>query len=77
MDLTDETKEVIREALQHRERNHAGFAESDRQAAIECLESEHPAIRDRATGLDLRSDQGWAKAETVRRALEEFDRECS
>lgn len=71
--MTDETRRIIRDALQHRERNYRGFAECDRIDAVHCRRSNNPTIRGRAEHLEQRADDGFQKAAAVLLALEEFD----
>lgn len=73
--MTETTKTIIRDALQHRERNYRGFADCDRIDAIHCGRSDNPIIRSRAENLEQRANEGDQKAAEVRRALEEFDSE--
>jgi hypothetical protein len=73
--MNEETKTTIREALARQERFYRGTAESERINAIHCRRSGDPVIRARAENLDDRATDCDKKADSVLRALEEFNRE--
>lgn len=73
--MTDETKAIIRDALEHREREHWGYSRCDRMDATRAYESDDPVIRGRAIECERRATEREQKARDVRAALEEFNRE--
>lgn len=71
--MTEETKNIIREALVRQGKFYRGTAESERIDAIHCRRSGDPVIRARAENLDERASDCDKKADAYEAALCDFE----
>lgn len=71
--MTEETKDLIREALNRQERWYRSSADSSRMDALHCSRSGNADIQAKADSLREMADDSDRRADAYKSALEEFE----
>lgn len=71
--MTEETKDLIRVALNRQERWYRSSADSSRMDALHCSRSGNADIQAKADSLRERADDSDRRADAYKAALEDFE----